>query len=208
MPKDKEKVTENPELKEEKTCCEGSCECKDDKNKDKKKIKELEEQLAKLKGEVDHWKNEYYRAYADTKNLRTNLEKEHSEAIKYRAVGFIDDLLPVLDSFHTALGNEPSSAELKNYLVGFQFIYRNLVSVLENEGVIEVAPKLGDKFSANEMNAVDTVEAEGQENLVVKIYRNGYKLHNRLIRPAMVSVSKKKQNNQDTNTNGADKSDA
>ena len=119
MPKDKE-------TKEE---------IKEKKSKEEKKIKELEEQLAKAKADVEHWKNEYYRAYADTKNLRTSLEKDHSEAIKYRAIGFIEELLPVLDSFHMALANEPTSQELKNYLVGFQFVYRNLISVLENEGV-------------------------------------------------------------------------
>ena len=174
MPKDKE------ELKEE----------KDKKNK---KIQALEEELAKLKADVDHWKNEYYRAYADTKNLRNNLEKEHSDIIKYRAMGFIEDLLPVLDSFHTALANEPTSQELKNYLVGFQFVYRNLVSVLENEGVKEIAPNVGDKFSDKTMNAVDVTEQEGEENLVTKVYAKGYELHGRLIRPAQVSVSKNKK---------------
>ena len=99
MPKDKE------ELKEK-------------KSKEQKKIQELEEQLEKAKADLEHWKNEYYRAYADTKNLRNSLEKEHSEAIKYRAIGFIEELLPVLDSFHMALANEPTSPELKNYLVG------------------------------------------------------------------------------------------
>ena len=88
---------------------------KEEKSKDKKKIQELEAELEKLKAEVEHWKNEYYRAYADTKNLRSNLEKEHSEAIRYRAMGFIEELLPVLDSFHMALANEPTSQELKNY---------------------------------------------------------------------------------------------
>ena len=73
---------------------------------------------------------------------RKSLEKEHSDIIKYRAMGFIEDLLPVLDSFHMALANEPTSQELKNYLVGFQFVYRNLVNVLENEGVKEIAPKI------------------------------------------------------------------
>ena len=170
------------ELKEEKI-----------KDKDKKKIKELEEELAKLKADVDHWKNEYYRAYADTKNLRNNLEKEHSDIIKYRAMGFIEDLLPVLDSFHMALANEPSSQELKNYLVGFQFVYRNLVSVLENEGVKEISPNVGDKFSDKTMNAVDVTEQEGEENIVTKVYAKGYELHGRLIRPAQVSVSKNKK---------------
>ena len=175
------------ELKEEKI-----------KDKDKKKIKELEEELAKLKADVDHWKNEYYRAYADTKNLRNNLEKEHSDIIKYRAMGFIEDLLPVLDSFHMALANEPSSQELKNYLVGFQFVYRNLVSVLENEGVKEISPNVGDKFSDKTMNAVDVTEQEGEENIITKVYAKGYELHGRLIRPAQVSVSKnKKEENKD-----------
>ena len=168
-------------------------EVKEKKSKDEKKIQELEEELEKLKSDVEHWKNEYYRAYADTKNLRNSLEKEHSEAIKYRAIGFIEELLPVLDSFHMALANEPTSQELKNYLVGFQFVYRNLISVLENEGVEEIAPNVGDKFSDATMNAVDTTEQEGEENLVTKVYGKGYKLHQRLIRPAMVSVSKNKK---------------
>lgn len=159
----------------------------------KKKMEKYEEEIEKLKADADHWKNEYYRAYADTKNLRTSLEKDQREAIKYRAEGFIEELLPVLDSFHMALANEPTNPELKNYLVGFQYIYRNLVTVLDNEGVKEIAPKNGDKFDAATMNAVDTVEADGESNLVVKVYGNGYKLHERMIRHAMVVVSKKKE---------------
>ena len=184
MPKDKEK-----DIK---------VEIKEKKSKEEKKIKELEEQLAKLKADVEHWKNEYYRAYADTQNLRKSLEKEHSDIIKYRAMGFIEDLLPVLDSFHMALANEPTSQELKNYLVGFQFVYRNLVNVLENEGVKEISPNIGDKFSDKTMNGVDITVQEGEENLVTKVYAKGYELHGRLIRPAQVSVSKNKKEENET----------
>ena len=179
---------------------------KEEKNKDKKKIQELEEELAKANAAVEHWKNEYYRAYADTKNLRTNLEKEHSEAMKYRAMGFIEELLPVLDSFHMALGNEPASPEVKNYLVGFQFIYRNLVSILENEGVTEISPQIGDKFDPHTMNAVDTVEQE-EENKVLKVYGNGYKLHDRIVRTAMVQVSVRPVENKE-NKEASEKVDA
>ena len=179
MPKSKE---EKQQIKEEKKAA-----------KEEKKVAELEQELAKLKADVEHWKNEYYRAYADTQNLRKSLEKEHSDIIKYRAMGFIEDLLPVLDSFHMALANEPTSQELKNYLVGFQFVYRNLVSVLENEGVTEISPKIGDKFSDKTMNAVDITVQEGEENLITKVYAKGYELHGRLIRPAQVSVSKNKK---------------
>lgn len=177
---------------------------KEEKSKDKKKIQELEEQIEKLKADVDHWKNEYYRAYADTKNLRNSLEKEQSELRKYRAIGFIEELLPVLDSFHMALDNEPPSPEVKNYLVGFQFIYRNLISALENEGVKEIAPQIGDKFSDKTMNAVDVTEQEGEENLVTRVYAKGYELHGRLIRPANVSVSKNKKEEEPKSSVKAD----
>ncbi|MCQ2814717.1 MAG: nucleotide exchange factor GrpE [Bacilli bacterium] len=165
--------------------------------KEKKKIEKLEEEIAKLKSDAEHWKNEYYRAYADTKNLRNNLEKDHSEAMKYRAEGFIENLLPILDSFHLALGSEPEDPNLKNYLTGFQFIYKNLVSVLESEGVTEISPKINEKFDPNVMEAVDTVEDDGESNLIKKIYGKGYKLHDRLVRPAMVSVTKKKEEKKD-----------
>ena len=177
---------------------------KEEKSKDKKKIQELEEQIEKLKADVDHWKNEYYRAYADTKNLRNSLEKEQSELRRYRAIGFIEELLPVLDSFHMALDNEPPSPEVKNYLVGFQFIYRNLINALENEGVKEIAPQIGDKFSDKTMNAVDVTEQEGEENLVTRVYAKGYELHGRLIRPANVSVSKNKKEEEPKSSVKAD----
>ena len=157
----------------------------------KKKLHKLEEQRDKAIADANHWKNEYYRAYADTKNLRSQLEKDHLAAMKYRAEGFIEELLPVLDSFYTVLKNEPTNPELKNYLIGFQYIYRNLVTALENEGVKEIAPQKGDKFSPDTMNAVETVESEGEENLVVDVHLRGYKLHDRLIRPANVTVSVK-----------------
>lgn len=156
-----------------------------------KKLHKLEEEKEKAKADAEHWKNEYFRAYADTQNLRKQLEKDHMSAMKYRAEGFIDELLPVLDSFYAVLKNEPTDPNLKNYLIGFQYIYRNLVSALESEGVTEIAPKVGDKFSPETMQAVDTKESEGEENIVLDVQFKGYKLHDRLIRPANVTVSVK-----------------
>ena len=152
-------------------------------------ITKLKEEIEKLKADVEHWKNEYYRAYADTQNLRKSLEKDHRSVLKYRAEGFIENLLPILDSFHVVLSQEVEDPSLKNYLVGFQFIYRNLVSVLENEGVNEIAPKVGDKFDVNLMNAVEVEESDGEEGLITKVMTNGYRLHDRLVRPANVVVS-------------------
>lgn len=156
-----------------------------------KKLHKVEEERDKAIADMEHWKNEFYRAYADTKNLRSQLEKDHMQAIKYRAEGFIDELLPVLDSFYAVLKNEPSDPNLKNYLIGFQYIYKNMVSALENEGVKEITPNIGDKFSPDTMNAVETREDEGEENRVLEVQFKGYKLHDRLIRPASVVVSVK-----------------
>lgn len=142
---------------------------------------------------MEHWKNEYYRAYADMQNLRKSVEKDHHEAIKYRAEGFIGNLLPILDGFHMALQAEVKSEEMKNFLVGFEYIYRNLVSVLENEGVQEIAPKIDDEFDSTYMQALETQYDEGKENRVLKVMVKGYKLHEHLVRPAVVIVSTNKK---------------
>ncbi|MCR5505666.1 MAG: nucleotide exchange factor GrpE [Bacilli bacterium] len=190
-----EMPNENKDLQEEKV--EEEQEIENPKKSIRKKIDKLNEEIEKLKADANHWKNEYYRAYADTKNLRASLEKEHLEAMRYRAEGFVEDLLPVLDSFYLALANEPTDPALKNYLVGFQYIYKNLSAVLENEGVAEIPVKVGDKFNPATMNAMEAVEDEGEEGIVKTVFSKGYKLHDRMIRPVNVAVSvhKKKENN-------------
>ena len=157
----------------------------------KKKLQKKDEEIAKLKADIDHWKNEYYRAYADTQNLRKELEKDFRTAMKYRAEGFIDNLLPVLDSFHMALETQVDNPEVRNYCIGFQYIYRNLVQALESEGVTEIAPQLNSPFDANKMDAVEALEDEGEENRVLRVLAKGYMIHDRLVRPARVIVSKK-----------------
>lgn len=127
------------------------------------------------------------------KNLRDQIEKDHREAIKYRAEGFIENLLPILDGFHMALNCEASSQEMKNFLTGFEFIYRNMVTVLESEGVQEIVPKIGDAFDPNTMSAIETQYDEGRPNRILKVNVCGYKLHDRLIRPSIVVVSTNKK---------------
>ena len=193
---------ENKEIKEEEKVEETSSEDYGDMKKSfKKKLEKKDEEIEALKAEKEHWKNEYFRAYADTQNLRKTLQKDHQEALKYRAEGFIDSLLPVLDSFFLALETKPSTPEVANYLVGFQYIYKNLVSALESEGVKEIDPKVGDKFDSDTMNALESIEDDGEENIVKKVFSRGYMLHNRIIRPASVLVSvhhKKEENNEES----------
>lgn len=143
--------------------------------------------------EKEEWKNKAYLAYADTANLRKSLEADHRNALRYRAEGFIENLLPALDSMYLALRAEPNSQEAKNYQQGFQFIYNQIQAALESEGVNEVLPKIGDEFDPNTMHAMEVEETEGESNKVTLIMRKGYRLHEKLIAPAMVKVSKKKE---------------
>lgn len=159
----------------------------------KEKLLKKDEEIEKLKKEIEKWKNDYYLAFADTQNLRKALEKDYSNALKYRAEGFLEKLLPVIDSFNLALQSKPTNPALLNYLTGFEYIYKNIVSALESEGVSEIRPQINSKFDASTMNAIDTVLDDGEENLVKQIYCVGIKLHDRIIRHANVVVSKKPQ---------------
>ena len=173
---------------------------KEKKTKEEKQIEKEENALLKAKADAEHWKNEYYRAYADMQNLRKMIEKEHKEAMKYRSEGFIEELIPVLDSFHFALQNEGSTPEMKNFLVGFNFIYRNLVTILENEGVSEIVPVVGKKYDPTVMQALETKESDEEENTILEVKTKGYKLHDHLVRPAIVIVSKKANQSKEAPT--------
>ncbi len=157
----------------------------------KEKLGKQEEEITKLKADLEHWKNEYYKAYADMANLRKSMEKDQREALKYRVEGFAQNLLQVLDAFDMAFKQEATNDVVKNYLVGFQYVYKQLVNILTDEGIVEIEPKVGDKFDESTMHAVDTIEDDGEENIVKKVNLKGYKLYEHLIRPAMVVVTKK-----------------
>ncbi len=157
----------------------------------KDKLNKQQEEITKLKNDIDHWKNEYYKAYADMANLRKSMEKDQREAYKYRIEGFVQNLLQVLDAFDMALKQESQNEIVKNYLVGFQYVYKQLVNILTDEGIIEIEPKVGEHFDEKVMHAVDTIDDNGEPNIVKKVNLKGYKLHEHLIRPAMVVVSKK-----------------
>lgn len=161
-------------------------------------LEELQKKYDELKAEYDKsaeaeakWKNSYYLELADTQNLRKSLEEDHRNAMRYRSEGFLDNLLPALDSFYVALTATPQSPEAKNYQQGFQYIYNQIQNSLQSEGMSELLPKVGDPFDATYMHAVDLKEGD-EDGKILQVYSKGYKLHDRLIRPAMVCVSKKK----------------
>ncbi len=162
------------------------------KSKKDKKADKLQEEINRLNKEVASWKDKAYRTAADCDNLRKSYEKDHANLLKYRAMGFVEKLLPALDSFHMSLMVKPDNPSLANYVKGFEMIYRQILSSLEQEGVTQISPKVNEEFDANIMQAVEVKNGE-EDNKVLQVYSNGYMLKDRLVRPAMVVVSKKQE---------------
>ena len=148
--------------------------------------------VEKLEEEANLWREKAYTLAADSDNLRKSYEKDHQLMIKYRGQPFVEKLLPTLDSFYLVLKNEPDDALLKNYLIGFNMIYKSMLESLSSEGVSQILPEIGNEFDYNIMQAVEVVEGE-KDNIVVGITKPGYMLSDRLVRPAMVVVSKVKE---------------
>jgi molecular chaperone GrpE len=158
--------------------------------------------LAEALNEVQEWKNKYAMVFADMDNLRKTQDKSFREAMRYRAEGFIDRLLPAMDAFHIALKSPVDDPKLKNYLVGFDYIYKQINQAMESEGLKVLIVKEGDEFNVSTMNAIEAQETEGPPNKVVRILSQGYQLHERVVKQALVIVSKAKVVEKKQESNG------
>src|SRR5262249_25503651 len=125
-------------------------------------------------------------------NFKKRIDREKSEYIQFASAELIKELLNVLDSFDLALKNAAGQkAAVGDALRGFELIYKQFQDTLGRFGLKPIEAK-GQKFDPNCHQAVATqTSAELEENTVIEEMRKGYTLHGRLLRPAMVSVSKK-----------------
>lgn len=134
-------------------------------------------------------KNSLLRAYADTDNTRKRLLKETEQAKKYRFQSAALELLPILDNLNRALAAKPDNPEIENFVKGFEMIQQQFVTALTNEGVAEIEAE-GKPFDPNFMQALQTEKKEGVEpGIVTEVFQKGYKLKDRILRPALVKVS-------------------
>ena len=107
-------------------------------------------------------------------------------------MGFIEKLLPALDSFEMAFKVKPQDEKIKNYTKGFEMILSQFEKALADEGVSVINPQPGDVFDHNTMQAIATEEGE-KDGLIKAVYLKGYFLKDRIVRPAMVIVTKAKE---------------
>lgn len=149
----------------------------------------LEDKVAKLEEEVNTWKTDYYKVFADMKNSKRRLEKEHQNSMKFMMQDFIEELLPVVDNFERSLNVQEPSEEIQTFLKGYQMIFDQLMAILEKNGV-EAIEAQGKEFDPNFHQAVMTTNDENfDSNIVVEELQKGYKLKDRVIRASLVKVN-------------------
>jgi molecular chaperone GrpE len=131
----------------------------------------------------------WLRAKADADNIRKRAQIDVANAHKYAVDGFATELLAVKDSLEAALSAEtPSIDNLKS---GVELTLKQLTAAFEKNGLAEIHP-VGEKFDPHKHQAISMVESDTDANTVVTVLQKGYQLHDRVVRPALVTVSKTK----------------
>ena len=131
------------------------------------------------------------RATADTENTRRRLERDADATRKYASEKLLGDLLAISDSLELGIkASEAPDAQVKSLVEGMQLTYRQLMAFLEKNGVRTVDP-IGEAFNPDAHQAMTMIETiDTPPNHVMSVMQKGYKLHERLLRPAMVVVAK------------------
>jgi molecular chaperone GrpE len=144
--------------------------------------KSLEELLAEAQAKIEQQRDTLMRALAEAENARKRALADAASAQKYAVERFAESLLPVMDSLEAALKAQDAS--------GIEITQRQLKSALDKASVREVAPAAGERFDPNRHQAMAAVPAEVEPNSVVAVLQKGYVLHERVLRPALVTVAK------------------
>jgi molecular chaperone GrpE len=150
----------------------------------------LEEQLVAAKAEAAENYNNYLRAVADLDTYRRRVMREKEELKQYAISGLLEDFLPIYDNLGLGLMSAEQSSDPKVVVQGIQMVMAQFRSLLEENGISEVAPKKGDVFDPNTAEAYQTKpSSDVEEGKVLSLMRKGFSLNGRLIRPASVMVS-------------------
>lgn len=145
-------------------------------------------ELAALQTKNAELADQYLRAQADVQNARRRADDEITKARKFAVEAFAESLLPVTDSLEAGLAIKDATPE--QIREGAEATLRQLKSALERNKVIEVAPAPGTKFDPHRHQAISVVPAPEQEpNTVVTVLQKGYTINDRVLRPALVTVS-------------------
>ena len=160
--------------------------------------KNVNDDISKLNEEIENLKEERLRTLAEMDNLRKRFEKDKIDSIRYGNHNLARDILTLGDNLSRALdtisSDEQRSESFNNLIDGLNIVQKEFVTILEKHGVKKIE-SINKKFDHNYHQAMLEVETdEFNEGYVVQEMQSGFTLHDRLLRPSMVSVSKKPEN--------------
>ena len=144
--------------------------------------KPIEELLLEAQAKIEEQRDAMLRAVADADNIRKRAQAEAIASQKYAVERFAESLLPVMDSLQAALQSQDVS--------GVELTLRQLEAALEKASIREIDPKPGERFDPYRHQAMAAVEADADPNTVVAVMQKGYLLHDRVLRPALITVAK------------------
>src|SRR6185503_2650698 len=144
--------------------------------------KPIEELLLEAQAKLEEQRDAMLRAVAEADNVRKRAQAEVVASQKYAVERFAENLLPVMDSLQAALQSKDVS--------GVELTLRQLKAALERASIREIDPKPGERFDPHRHQAMAAVEADADPNTVVSVMQKGYALHDRVLRPALVTVAK------------------
>ena len=171
----------NEEIKEEK---------KAEKPKEHKKEHKKDKKLEELQNEINTLKDKNMRIAAEMVNTLRRKDEETNRLLKYSNESLITELLPVIDNFERALNVDAKTTDIESYQKGMAMIYNSLKNILEKFEVKEIEA-IDKEFDPSYHQAVMQEEKEGtKENIVIEVLQKGYTYKDKVIRPAMVKVSK------------------
>ncbi len=147
----------------------------------------LEAQLVELQARHTEVSDAYLRAKAEAENTRRRAEEDIAKARKFAVESFAESMLPVKDSLEaaTAIPN----ATIEQVLEGVHITLRQLSAALERNKVLPITPPAGTKFDPHQHQAISVVPAEQEANTVVAVLQKGYLINERVLRPALVTVT-------------------
>lgn len=152
--------------------------------------KKLREKLAKAVSEKQEYLDGWQRAKADLVNAKKRIETEKQDFARYATQNFILELLPILDSFDMAFKDQKAWNEApEGWRKGIEYIYTQFMTTLQNHGITALKP-LGEAFNPHEHDSIESVPVTDpkQDHTVVEVVMTGYKLGDKIIRPAKVKV--------------------
>lgn len=153
-------------------------------------LKKLREKLKVCEKEKKEYLDGWQRMRADFANVKKDEETRRGEMIKFAAEGLVEDLLPVLDSFSMAFGNKEAWEKVDaNWRKGVEYIYTQMLSVLESRGLTEIG-KVGESVDPRLHIAIAELptESSAKADTIAEVIQKGYRLHSKVIRPANVKV--------------------